>query len=116
MEVTRKRVRVNLMTEKTERCPVCDGGGRIATLESTLGMIDRWMARAKAKGKLREVTLVVSPQVIDVLCKDHNRMFNYLEYKHSMNISLVEDEHAHINQFWFYDKMGEDITDLYKFV
>lgn len=116
MEVTRKRVRVNLMTEKTERCPVCDGGGRIATLESTLGMIDRWMARAKAKGKLREVTLVVSAQVIDVLCKDHNRMFNYLEYKHGMSISLVEDEHAHINQFWFYDKMGEDITDLYKFV
>jgi ribonuclease G len=116
MEVTRKRVRVNLMTEKTERCPVCDGGGRIATLESTLGMIDRWMARAKAKGKLREVTLVVSAQVIDVLCKDHNRMFNYLEYKHGMSISLVEDEHAHINQFWFYDKNNEDITDLYKFV
>ncbi|MBR4397775.1 MAG: Rne/Rng family ribonuclease [Fibrobacter sp.] len=116
MEVTRKRVRVNLMTEKTERCPVCDGDGRIATLESTLGMIDRWMARAKAKGKLREVTLVVSAQVIDVLCKDHNRMFNYLEYKHGMSISLVEDETAHINQFWFYDKNNEDITDLYKFV
>jgi ribonuclease G len=107
---------VNLMTEKTERCPVCDGDGRIATLESTLGMIDRWMARAKAKGKLREVTLVVSAQVVDVLCKDHNRMFNYLEYKHGMSISLVEDEHAHINQFWFYDKNNEDITDLYKFV
>ena len=84
--------------------------------EPTLGMIDRWMARAKAKGKLREVTLVVSAQVIDVLCKDHNRMFNYLEYKHGMSISLVEDEHAHINQFWFYDKNNEDITDLYKFV
>jgi ribonuclease G len=51
-----------------------------------------------------------------VLCKDHNRMFNYLEYKHGMSISLVEDEHAHINQFWFYDKNNEDITDLYKFV
>jgi ribonuclease G len=116
MEVTRKRVRVNLMTEKTERCPVCNGGGRIATLESTLGMIDRWMARAKAKGKLREVTLVVSPAVVDVLCRDLNRMFNYLEYKHNMKISLVEDESAHVNQFWMYDKNNEDITDQYNFV
>lgn len=116
MEVTRKRVRVNLMTEKTEVCPVCCGGGRTATLESTLGMIDRWMARAHAKGHLREVTLVVSAQVIDVLCRDLCRMFNYLEYKHNMKINLVEDDHAHINQFWMYDKNNEDITDLYNFV
>ena len=115
MEVTRKRVRVNLMTEKTECCPVCNGSGRIATLESTLGMIDRWLARAHTKGRLREVTLVVSAPVIDVLCKDLNRMFNYLEYKHNIKISLVEDEYAHINQFWMYDKNNEDITDLYNF-
>ncbi|MBR2899106.1 MAG: Rne/Rng family ribonuclease [Fibrobacter sp.] len=115
MEVTRKRVRVNLMTEKTEICPVCHGGGRIATLESTLGMIDRWMARAHGKGKLKEVTLVVSSPLVDVFCKDMARMFHYLEYKHSMKIDLVEDEHAHVNQFWMYDKAGEDITDLYNF-
>jgi ribonuclease G len=115
MEVTRKRVRMNLMTEKTEICPVCHGGGRIATLESTLGMIDRWMARAHGKGKLKEVTLVVSSPLVDVFCKDMARMFHYLEYKHSMKIDLVEDEHAHVNQFWMYDKAGEDITDLYNF-
>jgi ribonuclease G len=115
MEVTRKRVRVNLMTEKTEICPVCHGGGRIATLESTLGMIDRWMARARAKGKLKEVTLVVSSPLVEVFCKDMARMFHYLEYKHSMKIDLVEDEHAHVNQFWMYDKNNEDITDLYNF-
>jgi ribonuclease G len=42
-------------------------------------------------------------------------MFNYLEYKHNIKISLVEDEHAHVNQFWMYDKNNEDITDLYNF-
>jgi ribonuclease G len=116
MEVTRKRVRVNLMTEKTELCPVCHGGGRIPTLESTLGMIDRWLARARAKGKLREVTLVVSTPLVDVFCKDLGRMFHYLEYKHGMKINLVEDDHAHTNQFWVYDRNNEDITDLYNVV
>ena len=113
MEVTRKRVRVNLMTEKTELCPVCHGGGRIATLESTLGMIDRWMARAYAKGKLREVTLVVSPRLVDELCKDDQRIFRYLESRHNMKINLVEDEYAHVSQFWMYDKNKEDITDQF---
>ena len=31
-------------------------------------------------------------------------------------ISLVEDESAHVNQFWMYDKNNEDITDQYNFV
>ena len=116
MEVTRKRVRVNLMTEKTEVCAVCCGGGRIGTLAGTLGMIDRWMARAKAKGRMRDVTLVVSSAVVDELCKDDCNIFRYLEAKHFMKINLVEDEHAHVNQFWMYDKNNEDITELYNFV
>ena len=43
-------------------------------------------------------------------------LFVDLEYKHNMKISLVEDESAHVNQFWMYDKNNEDITDLYNFV
>ncbi|MCQ2098239.1 MAG: Rne/Rng family ribonuclease [Fibrobacter sp.] len=115
MEVTRKRVRVNLMTEKTEVCSVCCGGGRIGTINGTLGMIDRWMSRAHNKGRMREVTLVVSPAVVDELCKNDLRVYRYLEAKHFMKINLVEDDHAHVNQYWMYDKNNEDITELYNF-
>lgn len=113
MEVTRKRVRVNLMTEKTEICPVCQGGGRIAMLESTMGEIDRWMGRARNKGKLREVTLVVSSAMVDALCADSCRIYRYLESKHGLHINIVEDECAHVNQYWMLDKAGEDMTALY---
>ena len=116
MEVTRKRVRVNLMTEKTEVCSVCCGGGRIGSLNGTLGMIDRWMSRAHNKGRLRDVTLVVSPAVVDELCKNDCNVYRYLEAKHFMKINLVEDAHAHVNQYWMYDKNNEDITELYNFV
>ena len=113
MEVTRKRVRVNLMTEKTEICPVCQGGGRIAMLESTMGEIDRWMGRAHNKGKIREVTLVVSTAMVDALCADSCRIYRYLESKHGLHINIVEDECAHVNQYWMLDKNGEDMTALY---
>ncbi len=116
MEVTRKRVRVNLMTEKTEVCSVCCGGGRIGSVNGTLGMIDRWMSRAHNKGRMREVTLVVNPAVVDELCKNDCNIYRYLESKHFMTINLVEDSHAHANQYWMLDKNNEDITELYNFV
>ncbi len=115
MEVTRKRVRVNLMTEKTEVCPVCRGSGHIFSLETTLSLIDRWLARAHNKAHLRKVTLVVSRPLVDVLCQDMAKMFHYLEYKHHISIDLVEDEFAHVNQFSMYDDKGEEITDQFNF-
>ena len=113
MEVTRKRVRVNLMTEKTEICPVCQGGGRIAMLESTMGVIDRWLSRAHTKGHLREVNLVVSAPMVDALCADSMRIYRYLEAKHGLKLNIIEDECAHVNQYWMLDRSGEDITELY---
>ena len=114
MEITRKRVREDSL--KTKFCPVCRGGGRIATLESALGTIDRWMARAHAKGGLKEVTLVLSSPMVEVLVRDRARMLHYLEFKHDMKVELIEDDRAHVNQFWMFNAQKEDITELYDFV
>ena len=115
MEVTRKRVRTNLMTEKTQSCPVCTGSGHVFSLETTLSLIDRWFARARKMSKRKRVTLVVGSVMVNVLCENLGRMFHYLEHKHSIKIDLVEDEKAMHNQFWMYDEAGEEITDQYLF-
>ena len=113
MEVTRKRVRANLMTEKTEECPVCKGCGHIYSLETTLSIIDRSLARIRKKLKHKEVSLVLSTPMVDVFCQDMGRMFNYLEYKHRIKINLIEDDKAYINQFSFYDPQNEEIIDIF---
>ncbi|MCK9182483.1 MAG: Rne/Rng family ribonuclease [Fibrobacteraceae bacterium] len=116
MEVTRKRVRANLMTEKTEVCPICQGTGHVMRLETTLSAVDRWLSRARTKGHIRKVKMVVSTDMVDLLCRDMARMFHYFEYKHEMKIELIEDDKMFPNQFAMYDETGEDITDLYNFV
>jgi ribonuclease G len=58
---------------------------------------------------------VASSTIIDILCRDMGKMFHYLEYKNKIKIDLVEDERAHVNQFFLYNKEGEEITDLFKF-
>ncbi|HSQ41304.1 MAG TPA: Rne/Rng family ribonuclease [Fibrobacteraceae bacterium] len=116
MEVTRKRVRMNLMTEKTTKCPTCDGAGHIYTLETTVSLIDRWMARAKRMGRRRRFSLVVSSPVVKVLTENYARYFHYLEHKHSMRLDLMEDETASMNKFYFLDPdTQEDLTELYNF-
>lgn len=116
MEVTRKRVRVNLMTEKTTKCPTCDGAGHIYTLETTISLIDRWMARAKRMGRRKRYTLVVASPIVQILTDNFGRYFHYLEHKHTLKLDLVEDEAASMNQFHFLDSdTNEDITDQFSF-
>ena len=116
MEVTRKRVRTNLMTEKTHVCPVCRGTGHVFRLETTLSAIDRWLSRARSKGKFKKVKMVVSSEMVDLLCKDMARMFHYLEYKHELQLELVEDDKMYPSQFYMFNDKDEDITEEYNFV
>ena len=115
MEVTRKRVRTNLMTEKTEVCPICRGTGHVFRLETTLSAIDRWLSRARTKGRMKNVKMVVSTPMVDLLCNNMARMFHYLEYKHEMKLELVEDEKMFPNQFYMFNEKDEDITEEFNF-
>ena len=116
MEVTRKRVRTNLMTEKTHVCPICRGTGHVFRLETTLSAIDRWLSRARSKGKFKKIKMVVSSEMVDLLCKDMARMFHYLEYKHELQLELVEDDKMYPSQFYMFNDKDEDITEEYNFV
>ncbi len=116
MEVTRKRVRSNLMTEKTTTCSACGGSGFVYSLETTISLIDRCLARAHRRGNHKHITLLLSSPIIEVFTQDLARYFHYLEHKHSVKLDLVEDESAPSSHFAMYDtKTGEEITELYSF-
>ncbi|MGL1902374.1 MAG: Rne/Rng family ribonuclease [Fibrobacterales bacterium] len=116
MEVTRKRVRANILTEKTDTCPCCDGDGFIYTEETLLSNIDRWLARCQTAAKYKEISLVISTEMVDVLMDNRALYFHYLNEKYSMKIELVENEDAYINEFWMIDtKNSEDITETYEY-
>ena len=116
MEVTRKRVRANLMTEKTTKCPTCGGAGHIYTLETTISLIDRWLARANRMGRRKRFTLQIATPIVQILTESYGRYFHFLEHKHGVKLDLVEDEAATLNQFSFLDPAtGEDITEQYSF-
>ncbi len=116
MEVSRRRVRTNLASEKHINCPMCGGSGIVFSREATLSLIDRYLARIAKKSKIKDVQLVVSPALSKILSDDYGRMFHYLEHKHSLNIEVLEAEEYVSHQFSFYNPdTGEDITEKFAF-
>ncbi len=116
MEVSRKRVRANLASEKHSNCPMCGGSGIVFSEEATLSLIDRYLARIARKSKMKNVQLIVATSLAKLLSDDYGRMFHYLEHKHSLNIELMEAEDYVSHQFSFFNPdTGEDITEKFAF-
>ncbi len=116
MEVSRKRVRTNLASEKHSNCPMCGGSGIVFSEEATLSLIDRYLARIAKKSRMKKVQLVVAPPIAKLLSDDYGRMFHYLEHKHSLDIELMEAEDYVSHQFSFFNPdTREDITEKFAF-
>jgi len=116
MEVSRRRVRTNLASEKHSNCPMCGGSGIVFSVEATLSLIDRYLARIAKKSRIKDVQLVVAPPLAKILSDDYGRMFHYLEHKHSLDIELLEAEDYVSHQFSFFNpETGEDITEKFAF-
>ncbi len=116
MEVTRKRVRVNLMTEKTKSCPTCHGRGFVYSIETTVSEMDRWLARSQKDGTHRNITMVLPPPIIEMMVENRGEYFKYMEDKYGLELDLVEWDNAQINEYHMFDtKSGDDITHKYQF-
>jgi ribonuclease G len=116
LEVTRKRVRENLLTSKSLTCPTCKGKGHVYSIETTLSQMDRWLSRCTKMRGPKHLSLIVGSELVDVLLENRGNFFKYLEDKHGTTIDLYEDEKCGPNDFHFLDENGEDISEKYLFI
>lgn len=111
MEVTRKRVRPNVVKEQSNVCPTCKGDGYIPSKESVVGSIDRWLKRYRAKRGDKEITMALHPDMIHHVTDNRAAIFKYWELSHKTRIQLVEDENSNFSEFkMFATGSGEEIT------
>jgi len=111
MEITRKRVRPDAVAEQTNSCPTCHGAGYVPSRELVLAAIDRWLRRHRAKKGSPDITLALSPLMIELLTENRAQVFKYLELSHKANIQLVEDDEANVDEFRvFLTRSGEELT------
>ena len=111
VEITRQRIRQNIIHTVSDICPMCSGSGHIQSKSTFLNRIERWITRYKGGNNSMSLTLTVNPYIKHYLSEGFISKFTQLRFKYFLFIKLEEDEKLSLNEFRFYSKkLGKDIT------
>ncbi|MCI0448689.1 MAG: Rne/Rng family ribonuclease [Chlorobi bacterium] len=117
VQITRQRVRENVVRSITEQCPLCGGTGIVESSTNIVTRIERWIERFKAENSrisAGKLVLKVHPFVYKHLKEGTISNITKLLFKHLMRINLVEDLSLALQEFRFIKaKTGEDITEKF---
>jgi len=91
LEMSRQRVRPNLYQAMTERCPACDGTGRVLAPETLVRRIERAVRRAASKGEDRKLTIRVHPEVALYLLEDERGFLNRMKEEAGIRLDVRDD-------------------------
>ncbi len=111
MQITRERIRENIMQSMHDACPYCGGTGLLTKKSNLMHEIDRWLKRFKAEGKGNSLILKVHPSLGEKLKEGFISPIMKIRLRYMLRIKMVEDEKISLQNFHFISpKTGLDIT------
>ncbi len=112
VQITRQRIRQNIMQAMKEVCPYCLGTGLLTKHSHLVYDLEEWLVKFKRSYKLRSITVKCHPSVAEKLREGKIKSLTKIQFKYLLKIALVEDESIPLGRFKFYaTKTGKDITD-----
>ena len=116
VQITRQRVRQNILHSFSEPCPACGGTGLVQSKTTTVNQLERWVARFKDETGEKRLIIRVGPELGLILRSGTMSILRKMMLKHLMYIRLVPDSSVPSGSFkCFSPKQGdEEITDQYK--
>jgi len=114
VEMTRKRVRENLINTFTEVCTGCGGTGRIFSKASIINSMDRYMSKIRNTLGIHKVLLSVNPSFAAYLMADDKKVFKEVIRAADIRVDLEEDPDLSLDTFKIYDKSKkQEFTSLF---
>lgn len=111
VEITRQRIRHNIIQAMFEPCSHCDGTGLLTKRSHTLFDIEEWLKKFKAGSREKSLILRCHPTIASKLKEGRIKQITKLQFRYFVRIKLVEDEKLNVSQFKFLLKKTEkDIT------
>ncbi len=111
MEMTRQRIRPSLLLTFREPCQHCDGTGMVASMETVVTMLERWIRRFKSTTRERRLGLVVNQQLKDYLSGGLRSRIAKIMWNNRILINLEGSEDMKIDEFTGYShKQKKDVT------
>jgi ribonuclease G len=113
-QITRQRIRQNILHSFSEPCPVCGGGGLVESKSSIVNHIERWIRRFKSESKEFRLTLTVHPTIAQYLREGTISRLTKMMFRYLVRIKLEEDAKVPMAEFQFFSpKQNIEITDRY---
>ncbi|MCE1189084.1 MAG: Rne/Rng family ribonuclease [Ignavibacteria bacterium] len=113
IQITRQRVRQNIMQAVTETCPSCHGTGLLVKKSQILYEIEEWLKRYRFDGAERFPVLKCHPSIAEKLLEGFPSMRRKMQFKYFVFFNIQTDETISVDQFKFYSrKTKEDITEF----
>jgi ribonuclease G len=112
VQITRQRIRQNIMQAMKDVCPVCGGSGFITKESHLVYEIEDWLKKFRRFSK--EFSLIIKCHPSDA-----NRLreskFTKIQFKYLVKLRIEEDSTIPMGKFRFYSKKkGIDLTDKFK--
>lgn len=114
VQITRQRIRQNILQSFSEPCPVCGGAGMVQSKSSIVNQIERMIRRFKTESREFRLQLKVHPNIAEYLQEGtFNRMLRMM-LKFRVYIKVETDSKLPIAEFRLISvKQGKDITSSF---
>jgi ribonuclease G len=112
MQITRERVRENILQSMKEVCPCCKGTGLLTKKSNLMHELEEWLKKYRVEGKERTIELRAHPTFARKLKEGKISTLTKLQLKYLIRIKLVEDTKVNLGKFFIYSpKTGVDLTE-----
>ncbi len=115
VQITRQRIRQNIMQSFSETCPVCAGTGIVQSRATVLTEISGWLGKFKEEGRGRVLKFTVHPYLASYLREGSPSHLFSLMWKNKLIIKLESNSTVPVNSFKVYSSgMKRDVTEEFK--
>ena len=112
LEMTRQRIRLDLIHTYKEECSTCNGSGLIFSKESILINIETWIKRFKIKFSDKRLIIYLHPDEANYIIKEKKKFVKSLLFKNWMLVEFKEHAELALNNFMVYSKkQRKDVTN-----
>ncbi|MBA2565854.1 MAG: Rne/Rng family ribonuclease [Gemmatimonadetes bacterium] len=106
VEMTRQRVRPSLFQSLSQRCPTCDGQGRVLSPSTVARKIERTLRRVGIAGAEKRVEVRAHPEIALYLIDEERSMLQTLRKGYGLEIEIRDDPLMRVDEFKLYALPG----------
>ncbi len=112
VEITRQRIRQNIIHSISDLCPMCRGTGHVQSKSTFMNRMERWLTRYKGGNNGMKISLKVNPYIKNYLTEGFISKVTRMKFKNLLFIKLEGDESLALDEFKVYSKkLDKDITE-----